>query len=308
MAERVRQLCKSEEGSVVTIVALCMVVLLGMTALVTDVGLVYLKENRLASAVDAAALAGAQELPHNPGQAVAVARQYAELNGINEDDITVTLAPDNKALTVSGTEEVNMVLARVLGFNSRQVAAASTGSVGAIRKMTGVMPLAVQQRPPEDPFVFDQEYELKTSGDTGWFGFMALGGTGNAVLEDNLAAGYEGQLAVGDTVITEPGNKSSATSMLKAKVNACPHYPKCTPAGYTLPCPKVITVMVIDGPAKGGRSDSVITGFAMFMLTDSYDDKGSDKVVSGAFLREVTTGEIDPDSNGFGLYGVKLSQ
>ncbi|HEX3031512.1 MAG TPA: pilus assembly protein TadG-related protein, partial [Bacillota bacterium] len=158
MRARLKALLTSQRGSVVTVVALAMVVLLGMTALVTDVGLIYLKKTRLKSAIDAAVLAGAQELPYNPETAVAVAKDYINRNGVVPDTVTVVVAPDNKSLSVTATQRVNLVFATVLGLASSQVNVHTAGVVGPIVKTTGVMPIAV----PEQTFQFGREYELKT--------------------------------------------------------------------------------------------------------------------------------------------------
>jgi len=59
-------------------------VLLGITALVTDVGLLYVHRLELQKALDSAVMAGAQELPSDDAGAVAMARQYAAINGKQE--------------------------------------------------------------------------------------------------------------------------------------------------------------------------------------------------------------------------------
>lgn len=311
MLDKLSKRISSEEGSVAIIVALCMVVLLGMTALVTDVGLIYLDGTRLKAATDAAALAGAQELPYDPGKAVSTAVYYAGINGVEPGNVTATVETGNKNLTVKATSKVNLVFARFLGFESRQVSATSVAEVGSIKSISGVMPLAVTERPPEDPYLFGQEYEIKTDGTSGWFGFAALGGTGNKVLEGNLESGYSEPLKVGQTIETESGNKADSTTLLRAKIAQDPHYPKCTSDNYTAPCPRVITIMVITDPLKTGRSDADIVGFASFLLTDAYEESSganSVKVVKGFFLREVASGEIDSTKDGYGLTGVKLLQ
>lgn len=56
-------------------------VLLGCGAMVTDVGLIYAEKAKLQNAVDAAALAGVQELPNNPVTAAQIAQDYAQQNG-----------------------------------------------------------------------------------------------------------------------------------------------------------------------------------------------------------------------------------
>ncbi|HEX3032058.1 MAG TPA: pilus assembly protein TadG-related protein [Bacillota bacterium] len=302
---------KAEDGSVLVIVALCMVVLLGMTALVTDVGLIYLKETRLKAATDAGALAGAQELPYYPEEAVAKAVYFAEMNGADPGTISATVGPNSKTLTLTASNRVNLVFARVLGFMDKQVTTSSEAGVGAIKKVGGVMPLAVTERPPEDPYRFGQEYLIKTDGTSGWFGFAALGGTGNKILEGNLMTGYLDQLEVGQIIETESGYKADSTGILRTKIAQDPHYPKCTAESYTAPCPRVITIMVITDPIKTGRSDADLLGFASFLLTDAYEEgtgTNNVKIIKGFFLREVASGEIDMTKEGYGLNGVKLLQ
>ncbi|GAI23673.1 unnamed protein product, partial [marine sediment metagenome] len=54
---------KSENGAVVVIVALSIVALMMVTALTIDVGSLYEERRHLQTVADAAALAGAQQLP-----------------------------------------------------------------------------------------------------------------------------------------------------------------------------------------------------------------------------------------------------
>jgi Putative Flp pilus-assembly TadE/G-like len=65
-----------QQGQVAIVVALMLTVMLGFGALVVDVGLNWAARTQLQSAADAAALAGAAELPGQPGEAVAKATEY----------------------------------------------------------------------------------------------------------------------------------------------------------------------------------------------------------------------------------------
>src|SRR5664279_4980316 len=70
---------RGERGQVLAIVALALVALLGISAFAIDVGYAYYAKRQLQSATDAAALAGAQDLP-NGTSAVATATTYAAAN------------------------------------------------------------------------------------------------------------------------------------------------------------------------------------------------------------------------------------
>jgi hypothetical protein len=69
-----------QRGQVAIVVALTLTLMLAFGALVVDVGLNWAARTQLQSAADAAALAGAAELPGRPDEAVAKVRQYLDDN------------------------------------------------------------------------------------------------------------------------------------------------------------------------------------------------------------------------------------
>lgn len=82
---------RSERGQALILAALAMVVLLGFAALSIDVGYWYSQKREVQKAVDAAALAGAQDLPDDYVMAESKAREYLTKNGItDEDTISIT--------------------------------------------------------------------------------------------------------------------------------------------------------------------------------------------------------------------------
>ncbi|MFQ5427101.1 MAG: pilus assembly protein TadG-related protein, partial [Gaiellales bacterium] len=69
-----------ERGAVLVFVAALLLAMMVFTAFAVDLGRAYFAQRHLQSAADAAALAGAQELP-NGGAAAAVAAQYDGTSG-----------------------------------------------------------------------------------------------------------------------------------------------------------------------------------------------------------------------------------
>jgi hypothetical protein len=302
----IKCLLKREDGATLVLVALGMSVFMGMAAVVTDVGMVFLAKTKLTNALDAAVLAGAQELPANPVAAKATALNYLALNGEDPNTVEVIFENDNKALTVKGKRTVKLFFAKFLGKETSEVAASSKGVVGTIIGMNGVVPLSIQ----EQNLIFGHEYILKSgTSDTGWFGPIALGGNGAKVYLLNLESSYNGYLKVGDTLPTEPGNMSGPTEEgIEYRINQDPHYPKCTPTEYKRSCPRIIYLPVVSPPDGGGSSAVTIKGFAAFLVTDAEVGAGNESIVRGYFLNEIVPGDIDTTSNGFGLNGVKLVQ
>src|SRR5580765_5178338 len=88
---RVMRPRRNENGQVIAIVAILLVAFIGMLGLVIDVGRIYVAQRHLQIAVDAAALAAAQDLP-NGDAAEQTAQGYSgypgEKNAIGDLDLT----------------------------------------------------------------------------------------------------------------------------------------------------------------------------------------------------------------------------
>ena len=111
---------KSNKGTAAVLTALMMSMILGFGALVTDIGRVSLEKSSLQNAVDAAALAAAQDLP-NTTSATVTATDYMLKNGYASDNVSVSFAKQNRQITVSGSKKVSYTLARIIGINDADV-------------------------------------------------------------------------------------------------------------------------------------------------------------------------------------------
>jgi hypothetical protein len=84
---------RSERGQALVLAALAMVAMLGFAALAIDVGYWFSQKREVQKAVDAAALAGAWELPDDYVMAESKAREYLGKNGVSSskgDTISIT--------------------------------------------------------------------------------------------------------------------------------------------------------------------------------------------------------------------------
>src|SRR5262245_23487041 len=96
---------RDERGQAIVLSVLALVALMGMCALVLDVGNWFRTKRRLQATSDAAALAGAQKLPGAPGIAQGMALDYANKNGgdVKPEDITIsTTYTTNDTISVRG--------------------------------------------------------------------------------------------------------------------------------------------------------------------------------------------------------------
>lgn len=148
---RFRSLRHDESGQILPLVVMFLAtVLLGITALVVDVGHAMVVKRHLQASVDAAALAGAQQLPDGT-LAASVAQTYGPdssvgaKNGVAgataatisigclaSDETCVASEPDAVAVTASAS--VPTSFARVLGIDSIDVHASSTAARTEVTK------------------------------------------------------------------------------------------------------------------------------------------------------------------------------
>jgi Flp pilus assembly protein TadG len=146
-----------QSGQALVLVAFSMVDLIGFVGLAIDVGNAYVTQRELQKAADAAALAGAQELP-NAAAAVAVAQQYGAAAGEkNEatfvDDAAMTVSTrcvpslgctpsrgvTTNVIAVTETAQVPTLFAKVLGFDSFTVHAKATACSPCSAKPLDIM-------------------------------------------------------------------------------------------------------------------------------------------------------------------------
>ena len=128
-----------ERGQILPVVTLALVALLGVSAFAIDVGYAYYAKRQLQSATDAAALAGAQDLP-NAVTAIATATTYANdnvpgnlasINFTYQTTCTATsviatgcnAAVNPNALVVSGSASTKTWFARLFGIDDFDVSA-----------------------------------------------------------------------------------------------------------------------------------------------------------------------------------------
>lgn len=257
----------SQRGSLMVIVALALAVLLGAGGLSVDVGRLYAERSRLQTVADAAALAGAQELPESPAGAEQAAYDNIAANETSTAGASVSVSTDQRRIHVGVGDDVDMTLARVLGLETAAVRAKATAGVAVPGAVRGAQPLGVEVA----QFVLGQAYTMKMGasdsevrGYRGNFHALALGATGADEYEYNLRHGYEGWLHADQEVPTEPGNMQGPTmDALSDRMDADPY---STWDHVRATSPRLLLVPLIEEFDDPGRSEVLTKGFAIFFL------------------------------------------
>jgi hypothetical protein len=297
---------KKESGVVAIFVGIAMVAIAGMLAYVIDTGSLYEVRRSMQKAADAAALAGVQELPKSPGNAVQVALDYVEMQGlpVSTSDVIIQstyVSNDTIKVTVSDPEKKTF-FGGIFGINSVDVGATATAIVGSPEEYKGLVPWYIV----EGDWVPGANYSLYLNK-TGSVSFNGES-TGGSLYRDNIAHGYQGTLDIGDPIDCLSGFKTGPTYQgTEARVGPNPldTFSSLTQplsgGGYRLKKPDtqlVVCPVVTQATATAGHGP--IIGFAPIIIT-SYDGKN----VIGKFLNEsmvISNGAID----GYKGYGLKV--
>ncbi|WP_025435915.1 pilus assembly protein TadG-related protein [Peptoclostridium acidaminophilum] len=118
------KILKNKDGIALVMLALMSTVLLGFSALAVDVGMIAYTKSKLQSVADAAALAGAHDLP-SAATAKSTAISYAGLNEVESSEImpTTPYDGDSKKIEVVCTRTVQYTFAKILGLTQTDVSA-----------------------------------------------------------------------------------------------------------------------------------------------------------------------------------------
>jgi Flp pilus assembly protein TadG len=302
----------NESGQSIVIMIVFLTVLMGMMALVLDVGSWYRSHRAAQSTADAASLAGAQMLPSDTAQATSLATTYANKNGGGLAGSGITFSKGvvtNDTINVTVRRSAPGFFAKVLGSQFGTVSIVGRGSARAyvVSKAKYVAPITVHYQhdylnctrgrtPTCNPdfgqtTTLDLEDLHKPGGGSGSgaFGLINLnygdpnGNIGAGVLAGWLTDGYPDYLPTGEYYSAPSANfnNSQFTTALDGVI------------GHEVLFP---VYRLLTGPGSNAKYD--VIGWVGFIIR-SYTTGGSNGTLTGEFVRYIADG-IPADTDGGG--------
>ncbi|MFD0696823.1 pilus assembly protein TadG-related protein [Paenibacillus sp. GCM10027628] len=303
--EKLKRCITKQDGNVSVLVAFVLVVLMGMTAIVVEGGMLYAVKMHLQKTANATVLSGAQELTATEQNVRSVADIVLNDHGESSSLVKLTTTMKDRTTAVL-KKDVDVHFAKVLGIDKIPISVKATAKIEAMGAAMGAAPIGIDQ---SVQLTYGQEYHLKvdqTGSSTGNFGIIALGAPGASTYETNLTYGYQSMLSVGDVVDTQTGNIAGSTrDAVQARINRSP-YP---PGDYSHRDDSRILLVPVYKPYNysGGQIKQIqITGFAYFYITAPMDY--NTKEVIGIFIERTGTGFTKPGAVNRGAYAIKLSE
>jgi Flp pilus assembly protein TadG len=309
---------ENERGQAIVLSVLALVALLGMSALVLDVGNWFRTKRRLQATADAAALAGAHQLPNNPSAAQTMAMDYANKNGgdVAAANITITSTfTTNDTITVKAAKVENGVFSKVLGIDTANIDSSAKARVDAPLQAKYVAPMVVYCDHPliknctgtgNPHFQANTElpFDKDSTGAPGAFGMLNLGkdngGSGTPGTSEEaewILHGFDKFLPLGE-YNSDPGAKFTSGGQvqraLEDRLNTVLLFP---------------VYKSLDGSGQNARYE--IIGWIGFYLT-GFDIHGNEATLKGYFTEYIaqgilsSTGPGPGSAQGFGVKSIQL--
>jgi len=301
---------RNESGQALVLMCVFLLSLVGLAALVLDVGSWYRAKRQLQSTADAAALAGAQALPDTPGNATSLATDYAAKNtpDLATDDVSLsTNIVPNDRISIHVTRPAPGFFAKLFGIDSVDVGARATAQTEGMRSAKYVAPIAVKNTHPmlagSGCPCFGQSNEttipVGTTGAPGAFALVNLlngaqGTSGASTLADWIQKGFQDYLPIGG-YFSDPGVKFNSNQIQDA-LNLRLGTEMLFPVYDTL-------------AGQGSNAEYHVIGWVGFHI-ESVDAQGNNGSLTGWFTEVIWDGlaATTPTGGGpnFGAHTVQL--
>jgi Flp pilus assembly protein TadG len=306
---------RSDRGQATVLTLVFLVVLLGMAALVLDMGSWFRADRATQSTADAAALAGAQALPENPGQATTLAQQYAVSNGgLGTGGVSIsTKIVSNDTIKVTVTRSAPGFFSKVFGVRSVTVGSTATARSEGVSSVKYVAPVTVHYKHPllncrgpsthptcnptfgaETTLNLEDLHQPGGGSGSGAFGLINLnygdpsGNVGAGTLADWLLHGYADYLPIG-TYYSAPSANFNNSQFQDAMTQVL---------GKEVLFP---VYRLLTGPGSNAKYD--IIGWVGFVVT-SFNPSGSSGSITGHFTSYTANG-VQVTTGGNPYFGVK---
>jgi hypothetical protein len=295
---------RSDRGQATILTLVFLVVLLGMAALVLDIGSWYRADRATQSTADAAALAGAQALPSSPTNANTLSLQYVTKNAGGTPAVTFsTKYLTNDTVKVNVTKPAQGVFTKLFGVRTVTVGSHASARASLMDQAKYVAPIGVNILNPKlkgtatCPCFGSTNLTVLPLGKTGAPGAFDLlnidsshGGTGPSILANWILKGYDGYLSLGD-YFSDAGAKWNSSEVQNA-LNARDNTELLFPVYDTI-------------KGTGSNAQYHVIAWVGFHMT-AHEEHGSTGSITGWFTEVVWTGIASTSATGQPNLGARV--
>lgn len=302
---------KESKGST-SLVFVCSVVLIViLSALVTDIGYVAYERYSLSRNVDSIVMSGAQTLADSREECiVSIKRKVSgRIKGVSEMDIRIS--ENNREITLLVKKNIGYIFLRYVGFKDKQIESRVTAKLSNVTSYTGISPVAVESA--ELSFgdkckLTNSDIEKSKENDEPVLKIIPID-TQDESFKTSFIYGYRKKVHLGMNLnAVSGGSLNIDENSVDELINKCRHSPLCSYEKHAHGCPRIIILPVVEKEDLSIDGAMKVVGFTAFFVEGGNVAKGIRDTITleGRFIRYTVNASTSDGMPDFGLLGVKL--
>jgi hypothetical protein len=293
----------SNRGSTSLIIICTTIVVILLSAVVTDIGFSAYSRIKLAENAKLVAQLGAEALAENRSDAVALMKKAAVKNMDDLNSLDIRLSDNDWCITVSMGKPIRYVFLKFIGIHGKQLSTTITAKLSNASSFKGVRPFVLEKQ----KLAFEKTVILtsRRKDGKGYIPFSAMN-PGKDDMKTSVIYGYRNRLHVGNGIRAADkkwmAEIQEALSELLGKENKEPVNQEIH---YTGGNNRILVLPVVDKLVLSTNESMKVAGFAVFYL-QSWETVDGDIRLKGRFIRYSADAGTSDSVPYFGLTGVRM--
>lgn len=312
---------ESQKGAAALLLVTILPVLIGVGALALDMGQIYVSRAEVSAAADAAALAGAQELPRFPADAKSEAIEYGAKNGTAISPANIQIGgTNNNTIKVTASREVPLTFARIFGMESFTVTASATAQVSVAKSVPWIVPFVL---PKTQYFDYSKQFTMRMFGKDNPYmkpgddpslqmDYMNVGieNTNFSQYIQYLKYGYQKTFTVGNDMqylAPSSGGRDSVDAFYDRTVRD----PNTDIDEAKIGDPRIMLIPLVETMLPRDTREGTkmkIVGFVGFFLEEVHREYGTKFWAKGRFIKDLNVGAGEATSDPAADFGVRTTK
>jgi len=303
---------KQTKGSTSLVFVCSVVLIVVLSAIVTDIGYVAYDRYRLSKNVDSIVMSGAQTLADSREKCIESIKRMVSGKIGSIKDMDISISDDNREITLYVKKDIGYIFLRYVGFKDKQIESRVTAKLSNVTSFKGIRPFAVEKK--ELPF--GEQCKLINSSDTinkddddvQVIEIIPID-TQKESFRTSFIYGYRKKVHLGMSLYTVSGSLLDIDEdSVDELIDKCRHKPLCSYEKYTQGCPRIIILPVVEKEDSSGDGALKVVGFAAFFVERGNIIRGVKDTLTleGRFIRYTVSASTSDGMPDFGLMGVKL--
>ncbi len=306
------KLLRNRNGSTSVIFVCSTVIIILLSAIVTDIGYIAIERYKLDRVVDRIAQMGATALIADKSECIKVINENAAKSISNITKLDINVSDNNREMSINIERKLDYIFLKFIGFNDKKINSRVTAKVSNVTSYKGIRPFAI----PKTEIKYGKEYCLSTAGDkafqkTEYSNYLRLIpvniGSGN--FATGILYGFNKAVNTGERIyeLSQSDFKDGNESINKL-IEKCKRQPPCTYDNYDNACSRIIILPVVDIGGKSSENSMIVMGFTAFFIEDVSMSEEKDKgiEIKGRFIKYTVNSITSDGIADFGLLGVRL--